>query len=145
MGKQNSLPSVQQLMHNCHQERLRREQEAQQEQQKLRDTAYKNIMGNLGLIWQRLQSENMRDGIDERGSGLQCTCGTHAYPMINKIHHTNDALIYIREIKCGTYCTKPRLFLELTPNGESAKRNDPVYRDVLQRILYDWNRKGRRF
>ena len=142
MGKQNSLPSVQQLMYKSHQDRLREDQE---EQQKLRDIAYKSIMHNVSFTWQLMQSENMRDRIDERGFGLPCTCGTHAYPMINKIHHTHDALIYIREIKCGTCCTKPRLFLELTPNGESAKRNDPVFKDVLERILHDWNRKGKRF
>ena len=119
-------------------ERMRHEHEN-------RNMLYKRLMRQLSRAWQDLMAKNMKDGINLMGSKPPCTCGKHNHSKINMLCHTYDRLLYIREIKCGTCCTKPRLFLELTPNGESAKRNDPVCRDVLRRILHNWNREGRRF
>ena len=125
-------------MKHEHEKRMKHEHEK-------RTILYKRLMRQLSRAWQDLMAKNMKDGINLMGSKPPCTCVKHSLSKINVLCHTYDRLIYIREIKCGTCCTKPRLFLELTPNGESAKRNDPVCKDVLDRILYDWNRKGRRF
>ena len=120
-------------------------EERMKHEREKRNILYKRLMRQLSRAWQDLMAKNMKDGINLIGSKPPCTCGKHNHSKINVLCHTYDRLLHIREIKCGTYCTKPILFLELTPNGESAKRNDPVCKDVLERILHDWNRKGKRF
>ena len=120
-------------------------EERMKHEREKRNILYKRLMRQLSRAWQDLMAKNMKDGINLIGSKPPCTCGKHNHSKINMLCHTYDMLLYIREIKCGTCCTKPILFLELTPKGESAKRNDPVCKDVLERILYDWNRKGKRF
>ena len=120
-------------------------EERMKHEREKRNILYKRLMRQLSRAWQDLMAKNMKDGINLIGSKPPCICGKHNHSKINMLCHTYDRLLYIREIKCGTCCTKPILFLELTPNGESAKRNDPVYKDVLERILHDWNREGKRF
>ena len=105
---------------------------------------YSGLMRQLSRAWQDLMTKNMKDVVNLNGYRPPCTCGEDSHAEF-VLCHTSDGLIYIREIKCGTCCTRPRLILELTPNGELAKRDDPVYRDVLERILYDWNIKDKRF
>ena len=109
---------------------------------KLCKSLYKLLTKKISREWSDWQSFTLKNNSNCKDV---YKCGCPNLPKINMLYHICDKIMCFREIRCGPCCSNKRLILELSSNGELSKQNDHVFRDVIRKIMYEWNTLGRRF